>query len=186
MDPAFGLDPLPVWIAAAAMATLFAHAALSKWADLPLQEQQLAAYGVPHSLLWLASRVLPLVELLAALSLLGPLRAYGAALAAGLLLAYAAAMAWHLWHGHELDCGCGGEPLPVSWSLVARNAVLAGLSAVAAAPPAGRALGLADFAVVAAAVALASLLYAAFNQVLRHRAGRLANPPTPGSARWTH
>ena len=37
-------------------------------------------------------------------------------------------MAWHRAHGSRLDCGCGGEPLPVSWVLVARNGVLAALA----------------------------------------------------------
>ena len=185
MSPAFALDPLAVWIAAAALAALFAHAALSKWADLPLHEQQLAAYGVPLALLTRAARLQPVLELLAAGLLLSPLRAFGAALAAALLLAYAGAMAWHCWYGHELDCGCGGEPMPVSWALVLRNIALAALAGLAAAPPSGRALSVADFAVLAAALALATLLYAAFNQVLRHPAAR---PPrsTLRRTRWMH
>ena len=62
----------------------------------------------------------------------------------------------------------------MSWALVLRNAVLAGLSLVAASPVTARAsgpLGLADFAVVAASLPLAALLYAAFNQLLRHQVG---------------
>lgn len=163
------LDPLPVWIAAAALATLFAHAALAKFGDRALLEQHLSVYGVPMRLLALATAALPLLEAGAAALLLSPLRSLGALLAAALLLAYAATMAWHRARGHELDCGCGGEPLPVSWALVGRNLVLAGLAALAAATPGPRALGLADFAVLAAALPLAALLYAAFNQVLRHR-----------------
>lgn len=186
MTTAFALDPLPVWIAAAVIATLFVHAALTKWADLPLQEQQLAAYGMPLSWLGLAARCLPALELLVAALLLSPLRVVGASLGALLLLVYAAAMAWHCWQGHAIDCGCGGEPLPVSWALVARNAVLAALCAVAAAPMAGRASSLADFAVVAAALALSTLLYAAFNQILRHGAGRLARSSSLRRTRWTH
>lgn len=165
------LDPLPIWIAAALLATLFAHAALAKLADLALLEQHLWVYGVPQPLLPAARRALPLAETLAALLLLTPWRAVGATLAALLLLAYAAAMAYHRWQRHTLDCGCGGEPLPVSWALVARNLGLAALALLAAWPPGERPLGLGDFAVVAAAVALATLLYAAFNQVLRHQAG---------------
>lgn len=166
------LDPLIVWIAVAGLATLFAQAAVAKGADLPLFEQHLAAYGVPAPLLTVATRALPALEGAAALLLLlAPTRAAGAALAGALLLAYAAAMAWHRRAGHALDCGCGGEPLPLSWALVARNAVLALLAAVAAAPMAPRALGAGDFAVIAAAVVLGTLLYAALHQVLRHRAG---------------
>jgi uncharacterized membrane protein YphA (DoxX/SURF4 family) len=162
------VDPLVAWIAAAAIAALFAHAALTKFADLALLEQHMAAYRVPYRLLAPLTRALPAAELLAALLLLlSPLRAAGALLAAVLLLGYAAAMGWQRAHGRRLDCGCGGPPLPVSWALVARNAVLAAFAAVAALPVAERALSPAEFFVVAAAVLLGTVLYAAFNQVLR-------------------
>lgn len=167
-------DPLLVWIAVACLATLFAHAAVTKAADALLVEQHLAAYGVPGALLTPAARLLPAAEGAAALLLLTPWRAAGAALAALLLLAYAAAMGWHRLHGRSLDCGCGGEPLPVSWALVGRNLLLAALALLAAAPMAPRAMAIGDFAVVAAAVLLGTLLYAALHQVLRHRAGLAA------------
>ncbi len=164
-------DPLLVWIAVACLATLFAHAAVTKFADTLLVEQHLAAYGVPGALLTPASRLLPAAELAAALLLLTPWRAAGAVLAALLLAVYAAAMAWQRLHGRALDCGCGGEPLPVSWALVARNLALAALAGLAAAPMKARAMSIGDFAVVAAAVLLGTLLFAALHQVLRHRAG---------------
>lgn len=164
------VDPLLAWLAAAGLATLLAHAALAKAGDLALFEQHLAAFGVAEALLAPLARLLPAAEALAALLLLTPWRSAGAALAALLLLSYAAAMAWPLARGHHPDCGCGGEPLPVSWVLVARNALLAALGLVAAAPLQPRAMSLADFLVVAAALLLATLLYAALHQVLRHRA----------------
>jgi Methylamine utilisation protein MauE len=167
----FAIDPLPAWIAAAWIATLFAHAALAKFTDLALFEQHLSAYRVPDAGLTAVSRSIPALELAAAILLLSPWRSAGAWLAATLLLAYGAAMAWHRWHGHELDCGCGGEPLPVSWALVARNAGLAGLALLPAWALTDRPLAWADFAVVAAAVPLGTLLYAALNQILRHQAG---------------
>lgn len=163
-------DPLPIWIAAALIATLFAHAALSKFADLALLEQHLRVYGVPQRLLPAATRGLPLAEALAALLLLTPWRVAGAMLATLALLVYAGAMAYHRWHRHALDCGCGGEPLAVSWALVARNLGLAALALLAAMPLGERPMGLGDFAVLAAALALATLLYAALNQILRHQA----------------
>ena len=168
------IDPLLVWMAAAALATLFAHAALDKARDLALAEQHVAAYGVPFQFSAGVARALPAVEALAAVLLVTPWRSLGATLAAALLLAYAAAMAWHRLHGRSLDCGCGGEPLPVSWALVLRNALLAALAGVAAAPMAARAMGLGDFLVVVAALLMATLLYAALHQVLRHRAGQQA------------
>ena len=79
----------------------------------------------------------------------------------------------------------GMQPLPVSWALVARNGVLAAVAAVAAAPVAARPMGYADFAVVAAAVTLATLLYAAFNQLLRHHGGLHARPSLRRTS-WTH
>ena len=165
------LDPLLVWIARAGLATLLAQAALAKLADRSLFEQHLAAYGVPDRRLAATAIALPAAEALAAGLLLTPWRGVGAALAAALLLLYAGVMAWHRSRGHALDCGCGGEPLPLSWALVLRNGGLAALALPAAAPTAARALGWGDFLVIAAAVVLGTLLYAALHQVLRHRAG---------------
>jgi Methylamine utilisation protein MauE len=167
-------DPLLVWIAVACIATLFAHGAVTKALDMPLLEQHLAAYGVPFAALAGAARLLPAVEASAALLLLTPWRAAGALLAALLLVLYASAMAFHRARGHVLDCGCGGEPLPVSWALVVRNALLAALCIVAASGMSARAMTLADFLVVTGALLIATLLYAALHQVLRHRVGSSA------------
>jgi hypothetical protein len=168
-------DPLLVWIALACTATLLAHAAVGKLMDRALFEQHLAAYGVSHALLTVPALVLPVIELTAALLLFTPWRAAGAALAAALFALYGAAMAQALLRGRRLDCGCGGEPLAVSWTLVARNAVLAGVALLAGATMAPRPMGVGDFLVVAAALLLATLLYAALHQVLRHRAGPTAH-----------
>jgi hypothetical protein len=168
-------DPLLVWIALACTATLLAHAALDKSVDRALFEQHLGAYGVPQALLGPAAVALPVLEALAALLLFTPWRAAGAALAAALLVLYGMAMAQALVRGRRLDCGCGGEPLAVSWALVARNALLAGCALLAGAPMASRPMGVGDFLVVAAALLLATLLYAALHQVLRHRARPLAH-----------
>ncbi|MEY4749263.1 MAG: hypothetical protein RIQ60_1477 [Pseudomonadota bacterium] len=169
-------DPLPGWVASAWLAVLLAHAALAKLADRALFLQHLGAYRLPEASLAPLQWTLPLAELAAAALLLLPAgRDIGAALAALLLLAYAGGMAWQLLQGRAqggtLDCGCGGEPLPVSWVLVARNVLLAGLAGAVTADVAPRPLGLADFAVVAASLPLAALLYAAFNQLLRHQVG---------------
>lgn len=166
-------DPLLVWIARACIAALFAHAAAAKLADRSLFEQHLAAYGVPHRLLPLLAWLLPVAEAGTALALLTPWYSFGAAAAAALLGFYGAVMAWHRARGRRLDCGCGGEPLPLSWALVARNAGLAGMALLAGSPMASRAWSLADFLVAAAALLLAALLHAALHQMLRHR-GRLS------------
>lgn len=162
------VDPLWVWIAVAATAVLLAQAALAKLADRPLFEQHLAAYGLPHALLPALAGAVPLTEAALALALFTPWRPAAAAGGAALLLGYGVVMAWHRAHGHRLDCGCGGEPLAVSWILVGRNVLLAALAALAGAPMGPRAMGVGDFLVVAAAVLLGTLLYAALHQILRH------------------
>ena len=88
----------------------FAHAAVAKLSDRTLFAQHLAAYGLPHGLLPLAVWLIPLAEAATAVALLTPARAWGAAAAAALLLAYGAVMAWHRAHGRRLDCGCWPVP----------------------------------------------------------------------------
>lgn len=166
------LDPLPLLVATAWVVALLLHAALAKLADRPLFHQHLAAYGVPEPLQPALVWALPLAEALCALGLVTPWRAPAAVGAAGLLVLYGGAMAWHRARGRSLDCGCGGAPLPLSWALVARNAVLAGVALVAAWPATPRALAPADVGVAAAALLLGTLLYAAFGQVLRSQPAR--------------
>ena len=161
------LDPLAVWIAAAWLAVLMLHAGLAKAMDRLLFVQHLGAYRVPDAWIWPLSVLLPAAELVCGALLLSPWRAMGAALCAAVLLLYALAMAWHRAAGRQLDCGCGGEPLPLSWALVARNVLLALLCWPAASPMAERELRWADQAVVLGAVLLGALLWAAFHQVLR-------------------
>jgi hypothetical protein len=167
MTDALTLDPLAVWIAAAWLATLMLHAGLAKTLDRALFVQHLAAYRVPEAAWAPLSLGLPALELLCGALLLSPWRGAGAWLAGTLLLLYAAAMAWHRAQGRALDCGCGGPPLPLSWSLVLRNAGLALLCLPAGARMDERSAGWADLAVVLAAVLLGALLWALFHQVLR-------------------
>jgi len=76
---------------------------------------------------------LPRLELLAALLLaLGVLTTLAAAVLAGLLLAFTAAVAVSLLRGRQLDCGCFGSTAPrrITWATVARNLVLAAMAAL--------------------------------------------------------
>ena len=180
MTPFGPLDPLIPMIAAGWLAALLLLAAVAKLGDRDLFHQHIAAYRAPEALQPALVWALPLAEGVAALGLVSPWRAGAAVLAAALLLLYGAAMGWHLTQGRVLDCGCGGAPLPLSWWLVARNALLATIALAAALPAEPRALGLADYAVATAAVALGALLYAAFNQVLRQQPRR--NPSSPSSS----
>jgi hypothetical protein len=175
----WALDPLFVWIAAACLAALLGHAALVKLLDLSLWSQHLAAYGVPDAVQRLAGWLLPAAEALAAVLLLTPWRSHGAWLAASLLLLYAAVMAAQRIQGRTPDCGCGGEPMPVSWALVARNLALVALALPAGAAMAERPLEGGDYLVVAASVVLGCLIYAALHQLLRHR----TTPPSM-KVRW--
>ena len=125
-------DPLAVLMACAWLALLMGHAGVSKLRDRSFFEQHLAAYRVPDALLAPLSWALPALECLCVALLLSPWRAWGAGLCAVLLAAYALAMARQLQTGRRLDCGCGGEPLPVSWALVLRNMALLPVAAVAA------------------------------------------------------
>ena len=164
------LDPLPVWMAVACVALLFAHAALAKLGDRALFRQHLAAYRVPGAWQGLLAWALPLAEAAAVALLLSPWRGAGAALASALLLAYALAMAGQLHQGRRPDCGCGGDPLPLSWWLVARNLLLLAPAGLAGAATRARALGAADVLLIAATLLLATLLHAALHQLLRHHA----------------
>ena len=175
MDTSFvsfiaALDPLVLMLATGALVILMLHASAAKLGDRDLFMQHLAAYGVPDAALGAMTWALPLAELVAALGLMTPWRALAAGLCAVLLATYAAAMAWQLAHGRRPDCGCGGEPLPLSWALVVRNVALLGLAGLAALPSGDRAITAGDIAAVVAGWLLLTLLYAAFNQVLRQAA----------------
>lgn len=177
------LDPLLVLIAASWTAALLLPAAVAKLGDRDLFHQHLGAYRVPEPLQPALVWALPLAEGAAALGLVTPWRAAAAFLGAALLLLYGAAMAWHLWQGRVLDCGCGGAPLPLSGALVARNVMLAAVALAAGLPSNGRPVGVADMAVAGAALLLGALLFAAFSQVLRSQPARGHSHSTSSSGR---
>ena len=162
------LDPLATSIAMAWMAVLMLHAGQAKLRDRLLLVQHLSAYRVPDAWLTPMSVLVPLVEWVCGIGLLTPWRAWAAAGCAAVLVLYAAVMAWHLRAGRTLDCGCGGEPLPLSWALVLRNLLLGLLCWPASWPMPDRALGWTEQALILGAVLLGALLWGVFHQVLRH------------------
>lgn len=97
-----------------------------------------------------ASILVPILELATALALLfAPLT--GALLAATLLAGYALAIAINLQRGRQhIDCGCGGDSVPLSPGLVWRNLAMVTL------------LGCIPFASTAGLTALVLLLGSAF------------------------
>jgi hypothetical protein len=93
-------------------------------------------------------------------------RAGAAALAAGLLLAYALAIGLNLLRGRTtIDCGCGGGGQGISGLHLVRNALLSLFTLPAMLWPAA-ALSPAGFAAAAASVTVLWLTFLAFDQLL--------------------
>jgi len=90
----------------------------------------IGAYGLlPRRAIPVLARVLPLLEIATGTLLLARPAAGLAALAAAALLAgFAVAVALNLARGRRFDCGCAGlsGSRTISWTLVARNVLLAG------------------------------------------------------------
>ena len=118
---------------------------------------------LPHaSLLIVALECLAVVGILFALPLIKLLPAL-------LLVTYALAMGINLHRGRkEISCGCGGDALPVSRALVARNILLALMigSATASSSMAGLASMAFVYALLVPAVAIFLVVsYLSFNQL---------------------
>lgn len=130
--------------AASAIAAMLAAGALAKLAARDDWLVALAGYRlVPGPLIGGVAALLPVAELaLAILIVTGLGGAAGMIAGAGLLLAFAAAIAVNLLRGRRhIDCGCDprGRPRPIGWPMVARNVALAGilLGGIVAGPVAG-------------------------------------------------
>ena len=160
------LDPVIGILIVACFATLFASAAIHKFRDLTRFDAVFEAYGLPSLYTRLrASRVIPVLEMMIALGLLGG-AARGYAVAAGviLLIAYAAAIALNLWRGRrDIACGCGAtdEERPIATWMVWRNVMLASLLGAALWPWAPRQLVVTDALTIAGGVSALVLLYLA-------------------------
>ncbi|WMT86641.1 hypothetical protein NO932_17340 [Pelagibacterium sp. 26DY04] len=132
------LTSLLAGTAGAFTALLFARAAWHKLSDFTEFTGFVADYElVPERLVRPVSAVIVAAETLVVLAFLVPGGApVGALVAAALLLAYAGGMAINLNRGRDrIECGCGGAAQPLSWSLIARNGVLALFAATALLAP---------------------------------------------------
>jgi hypothetical protein len=161
------LDPLAVGIAAWLLAAVFLRGAAHKLAGHAAFRATLEEYRLlPPALVPLVAVGLTVLEALLAGGLAWPaVRPPAAAGGAALLAVYGGAIAVNLRRGRvSIDCGCGGPGHGLSWLLVWRNVALVGLAAVAAAPPAARALGALDVGVLVAALATLWLLLLAVEQ----------------------
>ena len=171
------VDPAISWTVALSVAVLFAVSAAHKLQDRTRFREVVRHYQLlPQRIVPLAAATVIVLELFTALLiLLVATRPIGALLAAGLLLAYATAMAINLGRGRvNLDCGCLGigRRHAVRWWMVGRNLVIAVFALIAAQPMMVREITALDaVTVVCAAVSLA-FLYTAHNVL-----GALARSP---------
>jgi hypothetical protein len=168
--PALATDPVLGHAAAAALAIVLLAGAWHKLVDLDsfglaVERYRLLAPAAARA----TALSLPPLEAFAGLLLLHPAsRGAGAALAAAVLLLVTGAVVINLMRGRrDIDCGCGapGSAQRLSWILVARNAALLGMCALAVAPKSPRELVWLDgFTTAFAALALWAV-YGAINEL---------------------
>jgi len=165
------LDPAIGGLLLGSVVLLFATAAGHKLRDLQhfaavFAGYQIASFVSRRGLVWL----IPAVELLLAIGLLLPAtRALAAALAAAVLLGYAAAIAINLHAGRRLvDCGCGApdQRRPIAGWMVWRNVLLALLASLLLLPWTARPLQWTDAITLGGGWLTIALLYAACERLL--------------------
>jgi len=159
------MDPVLHLTLRVPLALLLAAAAVHKLRDPAAFRAALAAYRLVPA--WCAPAIVALEVIVAvALCVPGPVGPVGAA---GLLLAYAGAIAVNLVRGRrDIDCGCAGPAArrPIGWALVARNLLLAVLACGGLVAVEARPLHWIDAVTVVAATLAASALYAAADHLL--------------------
>jgi len=115
-----------------ALVILFLSAGLAKLSAPEEFARAVRNYDLlPTRFVGIVATWLPRLEVAAALLLaLGVFTTLTAAVLAGLLLAFTAAVAVNLLRGREIDCGCFGSSAPrrITWGTVARNLVLAAVA----------------------------------------------------------
>ena len=174
----FTSDPVAVGAIVGALALVMFAAAWHKFSAPEEFVGALAAYQLlPESLVWPAARVLPVAEAVIGVGILIPYTRQAAALLlSGLVLFYAVAIAINLARGRSsIDCGCGGEAHPLSWGLVARNAVLALAAMVASGQTLDRTMNWIDALTLVMGVLAFYAMYLLVDELLRQagRAGQL-------------
>ena len=162
--------------AALGFALLLGTAAWRKFSDFGTFSGVVADYRiVPQALLRPTGVVVAAVEaVLAMLWLAAPWYADAANAAAigtaALMAGYGAAIAANLVRGRSwIDCGCGGGD-QLTWGLVARNAVLAGLAVATLVSRSPGTPNWGDVAVSVPVLAVATLLYLATGALLANSA----------------
>lgn len=168
------VDPALQQVAAAILALVLLTGAGYKLRDLSAFEIDVDNYALlPGALVRPVAWLLPGLEVLAGLMLVSDaVRAPGALLALALLAVVTAAVAINLVRGRtDVGCGCGGleDEQPLSWALVARNALLALLALAALAGAAARPLTWIDYLTVACGALAGYGIYVAANQLIANR-----------------
>src|SRR5215471_16558474 len=122
---------LVLLMARLSLAFIFVLAGATKAADLVGARKTAISFGIPEKVAVPLGSALPFLEMLIGLALLPINTAWlGAIGALGLLLVFAGAIAMKLAQGQAPDCNCFGQlhSRPVSWSVFARNLVLAAIA----------------------------------------------------------
>lgn len=158
------LDPAISWTLALGLALLLGAAAIHKLVDWSWFCSVLEGYRIlPERVVGLVALVVVATEVGAAVLMLLPeQRARGGALSAGLMLAYAGAIALNLGRGRtRIDCGCPGAVRSerIGWWMVGRNGMLALAALMLWLPVTARPLEGIDWITVLGTVAVAALLY---------------------------
>ena len=119
------------WVVRLGLAGMFAYAGATKLGSAAELARDIVNYRVvPEPVAAWGSLFLPVLELVLAAGLCIPGHVRGAAaLGAGLLVVFAAAMAQAKLRGIDLACGCFGGNSQVSWFKVAVDLALAGVAA---------------------------------------------------------
>jgi peroxiredoxin/uncharacterized membrane protein YphA (DoxX/SURF4 family) len=113
------------------LTVVFGVAGVAKLADREGSRQAMIGFGVPESLATPLGRLLPIVEILVAITLIPLATAwFGGIGALVLLAAFLVGIGVNLARGTAPDCHCFGQlhSEPVSWSVFARNIVLAAIA----------------------------------------------------------
>jgi hypothetical protein len=132
------LHPILIVVAVGVLVCVFARAAMHKAVDLTIFAHTMGGYRLlPAMALVPVAIGLLVLEMAIVLGLIVPAtRPFAAGAALALLSVYAGAIALNLARGNRhIDCGCGGAGQGLSWYLVLRNVLLAGLCLVAMATP---------------------------------------------------
>jgi len=169
------LDPLVILIACGVLFAVFVRAIWHKLSDFNVFKASFADYEIlPPSFVAPAALIVVLAEAAIVVGLVIPLTRPAAAIGAVLLLVlYGLAIGVNLRRGrYMIDCGCGGAGQGLSWFLVARNAILAVIAAMAAVSPALRGLSISDGIVLALSVVTVWLLILASEQAAANDAYR--------------